>query len=571
MFGERYFATRERLAKVMREIAACAVDNATEITSLRPLLEDDHALGQPILLVVCGEMNAGKSTLFNGLCGHDLCPVNQPPATDRVRWYRHGDQPRNVSVTGLLEECYRPNGFLRYLNLVDTPGTNSELSGHLEITARFFSAADLILFVFPIANPWGVATWDAISRLPAECLTRVVFIIQQADQRDPQDVKVISGHLQDLALKRLGQVPPVFALSGKLACAAKSATPWARDSLLASGLPALENYISNNVCQSPVRRKALEAWRDQAVAALHAVDERIEDQTRIIDSQSRFIEQLDEEISAMRQQFVTRLPRHLAGVAEVFESEGVYVTKFLRRRLRALPSIMRLFTGDRCGPEIETVFIERLQNAVEAVATADGGEVAAACLAHWHRLGPRVKAAMDLDLHATSPIDGVLTEAKQRFVQRLGRAARQGIGSLKVRNQLDKELRRRNHSLKSFVFMTLVFTIAGATCGALAVRWLPAILGGLAALFLIGGVVAAWATRKAITRDFQDRLLNTCGAFASTLHADYEEALRIVFHDYAAALDDIRTHLAREKLAIEPRRRRWQKLFLTLKTIEQEL
>jgi hypothetical protein len=220
---------------------------------------------------------------------------------------------------------------------------------------------------------------------------------------------------------------------------------------------------------------------------------------------------------------------------------------------------------------METVFIERLQSAVEAVAEKDGAEVVDACGDHWDDLGLRVKEAMGIDIVTDEPIEEILAAAKKRFVTRLGRAARQGIGNLKVRNQLDKELRRRNLALKSFIFMTLVLTIAGATCGALAVPWLPAILCGIAALFLSGGILTAWATRKSISRDFQQRLLDTCGAFASTLHSDYEEALRIVFRDYAAALTQVRTHLAREKLAIEPRLKRWQELFLTLKAIEQEL
>jgi hypothetical protein len=103
------------------------------------------------------------------------------------------------------------------------------------------------------------------------------------------------------------------------------------------------------------------------------------------------------------------------------------------------------------------------------------------------------------------------------------------------------------------------------------VPWAPAILCGFAALFLTGGILTAWVTRKAIAREFQTRLLDTCGAFASTLHTDYEEALRLVFRDYSASLSNVRTHLAREKLAIEPRLRRWQELFLTLKAIEQDL
>jgi predicted GTPase len=570
-FGERYFATRERLSFVMRGIAELARETATDLDGRLPLAEIGNGLGTPFLFIVCGEVNAGKSTLINGLFGRDLCRVNILPETNRVLWYKYGDTARDVEITPILEECYRPVSFLRDFNLVDTPGTNSVIQGHHEITERFLPTADLVLFVFPVTNPWGAATWDFISRIPADCLQRVAFIIQQADQREANDIAVILGHMADLSMKRIGHVPPIFAVSGKTAYEAKRATPLATDRLKTSGCPALEDFISQSVCHSPARRHVLETWRSQAAAALRTVEDRIEDQTRGINHQSRFIEQVEREIDEIREQFVTRLPRHLAGVAEVFETEGIWVTKVLRRRLRAFPTIIRLFTGDRTGPEMEAVFIERLQSAVEAVAETDGGEVADACRAHWQDLGERVKSAMGVDLTATDPIDETLATAKQSFVTRLGRAARQGIGNLKVRNQLDKELRRRNLALKSFVFMALVLTIAGATCGALGVPWLPLILCSLAALFLAGGIMAAWITRKSITRDFQQRLLDTCGDFASTLHADYEEALRVVFRDYAATLANVRTHLAREKLAIEPRLKRWQELFLTLKAIEQEL
>ena len=124
---------------------------------------------------------------------------------------------------------------------------------------------------------------------------------------------------------------------------------------------------------------------------------------------------------------------------------------------------------------------------------------------------------------------------------------------------------------KSFTFTTLLLTTAGATCGALGFPWLPAILCGLAALFLFGGIAVAMITRKTITDEFQKRLLDTCSAFATTLRSDYEDALRIVFQDYTSSLSAIRTHLAHEKLAIEPRLRRWHELFLTLKAIEQDL
>lgn len=571
MFGERYFATRERLSEVMRGIAKLAAQTDTDLGDSLPLSELEKGLGTPFLFVVCGEVNAGKSTLINGLFGRELCRTNILPETDRVLWYQYGAQSRDVEITPMLEQRFRPIEFLRDFNLVDTPGTNSIVKGHQEITARFLPTADLILFVFPVTNPWGAATWDFISELPAECLERVAFIIQQADQREPIDIDVILGHMTDLSVKRIGHVPTVFPVSGKLAYEAKRSTPFSGDHLKKSGYLELERFISKKVCESPRRKRILETWRSQAAAALRTVEDHIESQTRELNDQARFLDTIEREIDEIRERFVLRLPRHLAGVAEVFETEAVWVSKQLRRRLGVIASFFRLFVGDRTGPQMEAIFIERLQTAVEAVAEQDGVEVAGFCRKHWNDLGVRVRETMGVDLGSSDELDETLATAKKRFVLRLGRAARQGIGNLKVRNQLDKELRRRNLALKSFIVVALVLTTAGATCGALAVHWLPLVLCGLAVFFLFGGILTAMVTRKTITADFQKRLLDTCGGFASTLRSDYEEALRIVFQDYVTSLTTVRTHLSREKLAVEPKLKRWQDLFLTLKAIEQDL
>ncbi|MEO5715281.1 MAG: dynamin family protein [Luteolibacter sp.] len=571
MFGERYFATRERLSDVMHGIAELAVETSTELGDRLPFAEMEKGLGTPFLFVVSGEVNAGKSTLINGLFGRELCRVNILPETDRVLWYRYGSPARDAEVTPMLEERYRPVEFLRDFNLIDTPGTNSIIQGHQDITEKFLPSADLILFVFPVTNPWGAATWNFISRLPAEAMERVVFIVQQADQREAIDISVILGHMSDLSMKRIGRTPPIFAVSGKQAFEAKRSKPFAGDLLKKSGFPELEKFISRSVCESPSRKKTLDDWRYQAATALRAVEDRIEDQTRELNLQGRFLESIEREIDDIREKFVTRLPRHLTGVAEVFETEGVWVSKKLRGKLSVIPSCFRLFVGDRTGPAMESVFIERLQSAVEAVAEKDGLEVVDFCRQHWNDLVGRVKESMNVEMGDSAPLDETLAAAKKRFVSRLGRAARQGIGNLKVRNQLDKELRRRNVALKSFTFMTLVLLTAGATCGALGVPWAPAILCALSAVFLTGGVLTAIITKKTITADFQKRLLDTCGSFASTLRSDYEEALRIVFQDYLSSLGVVRSHLAHEKIAVEPKLKRWQELFLTLKAIEQDL
>ena len=572
-FGERHFATREQLAALMRRIADLAAHTGTELNGHLSLKEWREALSAPILFAVCGEVNAGKSTLLNGLFGHDLCRVNLLPETDRVLVYRFGNPATDTQISAELEERHRPVNFLRNFNLVDTPGTDSLAQNHQAATEKFLTTADLVFCVFPVTNPWGAATWDLISRMPASIMERTVLVIQQADLRQEADIAVILEHMADLAMKRTGQVPPIFAVSGKLAYEAKSQPPTDNRtiSLAKSGFPMLERFISNRICESPSRRQTLETWRAKAAAALRAVEDRIEDQNRTLHHQGRFLESIEREIDDIRERFVTRLPRHLTGVAEVFETEAVWVSKRLHRSLGVIPSFFRLFVGDRTGPKMESFFSGRLQIAVEAVAQNDGNEVVDACRAHWNELVGRVKATVNVDMGDPAPIEETLEAAKQQFVKRLGSAARHGIGNLKVRNQLDKDLRKRNVALKSFIFMTLILTTAGATCGAFGLPWLPAILCGLALLFLIGGAITALITRKSIKTAFQRRLLNTCGGFAANLRVDYEEALRIVFKDHRASLGAVRTHLAHKKIAVEPSLKLWQELFLTLKALEQDL
>lgn len=570
-FGERYFSIRRRIADVVGGILELARDTGTDLGNALSHTAFEKDLGSPFLFVVCGEVNAGKSSLINGLFGRELCKVNILPETDRVIWYRHGAPPRDVESTDSLEERYRPIEFLRDFNLVDTPGTNSIVKGHQQITERFLPVADLILFVFPVTNPWGAATWNLISSLPVECLNHVAFIVQQADQRDDADIKVILEHMADLSIKRIGVSPRIFPVSGKMAFEAKRAGAFGEKDYLRSGFPKLEEFIGQRVCDSPERRAALQTWRNNASLSLRKIEDQIEDQTRVLGGQNHFLASLEEEIDEMRERLVLRLPKHLTGVAEVFETEAVWVTGSLKKWLGLLRSVFRVFAGDKTGSETERLFIERLRSAVEEVAESDGKDVVTACKAHWEDLGKRVEEAIGTVIDEQEPVDSKLEQARQRFVQRIGRAAHQGIGNLHVRKELERELRRRNIALKSFTATTLLLLIAGAICGIFGFPWLPWIFCGVALLFAFTGAIIAVITRIRITRDFQNSLLDTCGAFAEALRTDYENALRIFFQDYTTCLNSIRSHLAKEKLAIEPKLNRWHDLFLTLKTIEQDI
>lgn len=570
-FGERYFQARERLGSVMAGISSLAGEIGAELPEPLPLDKTRSGIAAPFLFVVCGEVNAGKSSLINGLFGQELCRTNILPETDKVYFYKYGETDEDEALTKLLTECRRPIGFLKDFQLVDTPGTNSVIDGHQNVTTRFLSEADLIFFVFPVTNPWGAATWNYLSSLDPGLLDRVVFIVQQADQRDPTDIEVIQGHLRDLAMKRIGRIPPIFAVSAKCAMAAKqSATPDA-GALAASGYTALEGFISHNVCESPRRREMLERWRDSASKALRSVEDQMENQTRGIHHQQLFLDGIEREIAAIRDFFVQRLPFHVDGVTGSFEDKAAESARILRRKLGVFSTFARLIHGDQTSSALENDFLRQLTAAVERLAGKDTEEMTRSCQEHWEDLRNRVGEAMVQPLPPESSPEICLSQARAKFIERLGEAARESMSTVKFRQLLESDLRKRNRALKSFTVASLSLLSAGAACGAMRLPWLPLILCILSGAFAIGWLITAVVTRRRIVRALSDRLLLSTSAFIEALQQRYRSALHEFFAVYLSVLSPLRSGLVSEKLAIEPRLKRWQELFLTLKEVEQDI
>jgi hypothetical protein len=573
MFGERYFTARQHLARLMRQIHALGSQHGIDLSSHLPLAElESGSLGAPFSLVVCGGTNAGKSAFLNALMGRQICPMSALPNTDRVNIYRYGDPASDTDAGPLLREARRPLVILRDFHLVDTPGLRAEPDEVSRLLEPLLEVADALFVVLPFDNPWGAPAWNLVSCLPPLMLDRTILIVQQADRANPADLPVIEGHLRDLAVKKVGRALPVFPVSAKLAYEARQSQPEDTARLVASGFANLECHLSAAVCGTPARHALLAAWRDQADTALRAVEDRFDWNEQLVRERHQFLRLMEADIIRLREHFILRLPDHLGRVAEIFQREAVGVTRFLRKKLGTARSIISAFLGDRTIHAVEAVFVERLQAAVESVAQLDGDEVVAVCREHRQQLVRQVKESTGVDLaQAAGERDGKLEEARAWFVERVGCAARDGIGNLQVRSQLAKDLVRRNRAIKSFLCVCLLLATAAGVSGALGFHPWPAmgLLGG-AALFLLGGALVAWLAMRRVSGDFQDRLLDTCAGFANALKADYEAALKVVFQEHLENLAPLRQHLATAQAALEPARKRWSELFLTLKSIEQD-
>ncbi|HUR32144.1 MAG TPA: dynamin family protein, partial [Saprospiraceae bacterium] len=148
-------------------------DTGRILADLRDRIEE------PFMFVIVGEVKSGKSSFINALLGDpDLCAVAPSPMTDSIQQIIYGEQFKIEEVSPFLKRIYRPDEILRDIAIVDTPGTNTIIKHHQEITERFIPGADLIIFVFEAKNPYRQSAWDFFDYMHEEWHKKIVFILQ---------------------------------------------------------------------------------------------------------------------------------------------------------------------------------------------------------------------------------------------------------------------------------------------------------------------------------------------------------------------------------------------------------
>jgi len=173
-------------------------------------------IDEPFMFVIVGEVKAGKSSFINALLGDpNLCAVAPSPMTDTIQQIMYGEVQKTEVINPYLKKVYQPNPILKDIAIVDTPGTNTIITHHQEITERFIPGSDLIVFVFESKNPYRQSAWDFFNFMHEEWHKKIIFILQQKDLMEEADLKVNENGVIDYANKKGIKKPVLFSVSAK--------------------------------------------------------------------------------------------------------------------------------------------------------------------------------------------------------------------------------------------------------------------------------------------------------------------------------------------------------------------
>ena len=282
------------------------VDERRRVDELLATLEDLFTI------VIVGEFNAGKSSLINALFGQKLRAEGPVPVDDRISILRHGDLAAQKRLSDFVDEQFYPVEFLRNITLVDTPGTNSIVQRHQEITEDYIPRADLVLFVTSIDRPLSESERRFLEYI-REWGKKVVFVLNKIDTKSDDEVNQVIEYLRTNTRAIFGFDPVIYPVSGKLALESKSGSlsprEWTR-----SRFEALEDYIFKVLSEKERVRIKLQAPLDTAASLAKKQFAMIESRRDLLASDKARIESITAQLDKARadlgsnfRQFVMRV------------------------------------------------------------------------------------------------------------------------------------------------------------------------------------------------------------------------------------------------------------------------
>ncbi len=194
----------------------------------------------PFMFVIVGEVKAGKSSFINALLGSgkEICKVAASPMTDTIQQIVYGEKESIQDINPYLKRITQPVEILKDIAIVDTPGTNTIIDHHQEITESFIPSSDLIVFVFESKNPYRESAWSFFNFINKEWHKKIVFVMQQKDLMNEADLNTNINGVTEYAKKQGIMEPKIFPVSALLE---------QQGHTVISGFKEIRKYIADNI------------------------------------------------------------------------------------------------------------------------------------------------------------------------------------------------------------------------------------------------------------------------------------------------------------------------------------
>jgi ribosome biogenesis GTPase A len=298
-----------------------------------------NRINEPFMFVIVGEVKAGKSSFINALLdtGKEITKVAPQPMTDTIQQLVYGESEEITVINPFLKRITIPVDILKEIAIVDTPGTNTIIEKHQEITERFIPASDLIVFVFEAKNPYRQSAWDFFDYIHGDWRKKIIFVLQQKDLMNAEDLAVNENGVLEYAQKKGINQPLVFSVSAKQEQEGNKTE---------SGFAPMRHYIRDNITggKAPILklRNNLDLSRNISERIAQGLDTRAQQWEADTAFRADIRDTLDKQAAQSNRQVGILVENLLAGYDRITReksdqlTEGLSVFTLIRRTLAGI-------------------------------------------------------------------------------------------------------------------------------------------------------------------------------------------------------------------------------------------
>jgi GTPase SAR1 family protein len=572
MIADQYLQLRSELETALGELLKLGLEMrrpSTALDTLHALLTD---IREPLLFVAMGEVKSGKSSLLNALFGQEFAKVDVLPATDRVYIFRYDAEEESVEVSPQVTERYLPIPFLRDFNVVDTPGTNTMVPGHQMITENFVPRADLVLFVFSVANPWTQSAWDFLGLLQKKWLKNMVFVLQQIDLREPGEIEIIRRHLQDTALRRLGFVPPIFAVSARKALLARTTGVDKEQLWRESDFGPLEEQINLIVTESSARMLKLRSTSQTARVMLEQFTDEIREAYEIIARDEARLSRVDLLLQSRKDQTLRQVAGLLRGIEQACRQAAAEGAKLLQQKLSFWRTLGLVWNQKQGTPrdfqiEIEAKLKQTVQPQVEQAVRLLEADLRGL----WPQLHDMIDQQLGKELRSQIPkTTPDFARQRRELLQSIQLTLVERAAGKSMEDELGKMFQEASTQLRVPAGVAAAGGIATAIA-AMSSAAVADVTGILAASSAALAAFLALRQRRKILGAYQDQMETKRSELVKTIEQQLQEAIAAFYKQVSAAFEPLGAFCLAQRRTYEPLLHRAEELQQTFEALRRRL
>jgi|GEM_PF-934983 len=542
LINTKYRESKEIIEKIISDLLPFTEKlEFTEITKeLNSLFQ---SLESPFMFVVIGEVKSGKSSFINSLTGEDICAVDADICTDKVQQIVYSNEDfiehkeKFFDVKGINVEI------LKDISIVDTPGTDSVIAEHEQITRRFAPNSNLIFFVFPAINPHHSSSWEMLNIMKDLWSRNIIFIATQSDRCTPHELEVNREKIKHYAAERGIHDPVIFITSSKLEQEGEEDH---------SGFKAVRDFISDTTSGGRHMIMKLNDRLKIASIIFDKIELQLKKRKELLNCDIKLRENISNKYESGKENSVKDIDKILSRMSFVFErTSGEFVSE-LKKALstgnilkQAIPFFHIKTNKTKIDRNFLETLIKNMNDNLEKDLTVEASDNAAYFIDgikyRFSEIIREVDKAKDfyVENEGVKALDK-FSEKRDEILDELLK----GLTEMAEDSSLIPALERHNPDIGDTVLKGGAIAAAGALLAVIAQGAVFDATGGiLSALGILGAGGIILFKRSRLIKEFKKNIAASNLKFHKEFQSRFERRLNLIFGDILRLFENLDKHI----------------------------